>query len=907
MTFKPSDINTKHSKKMVSAMLASLMALSAGAGVAGADTAPAAVTTAAQGAFSDVKSGYWAEKHIYKLASLDILVGDRGLFRPGDAVTKQEAVTIAIRFMNQKSSLPAGSSVKLPAGISTSEYAKSYVSLAFELGLLEEAEESQGSSEKGIWGQQAASREWIAKLVIRAIGKESEAKAAGNASSSFTDDNQITAANKPYVNLAAELEIAQGTTGNKFNPQGTVTRAEITAFFNRGSEYTDYQYDNQYKGYITERTDSKLTLYTGSEYVSFTINSATPFYTHSSSSKIAPSDIKLYTELMVSGPNFNAAYVESTSDTPQVEVIEGSFERLSGNKLWMFTGDTYQEYAYTDHTVFYDQNGQVIKPENMTAGSIVELQRETFTSAKNPVVVQVKSGMVNKSAEGTIQSIDPSASTITVTNSTGTTDVLKIQEGTTVIRYHNEIVALSELKAGTVIKYSIKDSVTQTIEVTAGVERTVRGTLYELGSNLSTITYDRNGSLEVKLLASDPQIVISGMDAPKLTDLLADKTSGDEVELTLNAEDQVTKIEVLNRQMEPLNMVTVVSYNSKTKLLTVLDSSEKPHVFTLNDATKVDYNSTKPTLSGIEPYLTDGRKVNLTTIGTRALSISIVYKYEGTVSEINTSSKTVKLIQPNGQSISIPYQSTPTVELYGKASASLSDVSIGDQVTAMLSSNQDNLSKLYVKSAAQFELVSLNSSNYRAEVKKDGVTSSIYVESLPITNDNGAVIKPSDLQKGMLINVSFDGTSPTAVSVVKQTWGEISSINGGVVTYKTTTGSNETINAGSKVKIVKNGSTSNSISTLIDGDHVIVTKDADGTPVFQVLTPLSKTFWKYNAAANELQVKRASMSDNNYRFNLSPNVYIHEGDTTLSVQSLKDNDNIVVYLLNNVVIEISKQ
>lgn len=384
----------------------------------------------------------------------------------------------------------------------------------------------------------------------------------------------------------------------------------------------------------------------------------------------------------------------------------------------MFTGNTYQEFAFTDLTVFYDQNGQVIKPEDITAGSIVELQRETFTSAKNPVVVQVKSGMVNKSAEGTIQSIDSAASTVTVLNSTGTTDVLKVQEGTTVIRYHNEIVALTELKAGTVIKYSIKDSVTQSIEVTAGVERTVRGTLYELGSNLSTITYDRNGSLEVKLLAPDPQIVISGIDTPKLTDLLADKTSGDEVELTLNAEDQVTKIQVLNRQMEPLNMVTVVSYNSKTKLLTVLDSNQKPHVFTLNDATKVDYNSTKPTLSGIEPYLTDGRKVNLTTIGTRALSISIVYKYEGTVSEINTSSKIVKLIQSNGQTISIPYQSTPTVELYGKASASLSDVSIGDQVTAMLSSNQDNLSKLYVKSAAQFEVVSLNTSNYRAEVKK---------------------------------------------------------------------------------------------------------------------------------------------------------------------------------------------
>ncbi|MCM3783949.1 S-layer homology domain-containing protein [Neobacillus mesonae] len=905
MTFKPSDINSKRSKKMVSAMLASLMALSAGAGVAGAETAPAAVSTAATGAFSDVKSGYWAEKHIYKFAALDILVGDKGLFRPGDAVTKQEAVTIAVRFMNQRSNLPSGSSIKLPNGITTSEYAKSYVSLAFELGLLDDEEELQAVQKEENWGQQKASREWIAKLVIRAIGKESEAKSGGNSATSFADDSQITAANKPYVNLAADLEIAHGTTGNKFNPQGNVTRAEIAAFFNRGGEYSDYQYENQYKGYITELTDSKLTLYTGSEYVSFTVNSATPFFNSSSSAKIAASDIKLYTEVVVSGKNLTAAYVENTSDVPQVETIEGSFERLSGNKVWLFAGDTYQEFSYTDRTVFYDQNGQVIKPENITAGSIIELQRETFTAAKNPVAIHVKSGMVNKSAEGTIQSIDSSAKTVTVVNSSGSTDVLKVVDGATIIRYHNEIVTLSELKEGTLIKYSIKDSVTQSIEVTAGVERTVRGTLYELGSNLSTITYDRNGSLEVKLIADNPQIIISGIEEPKLTDLLADKTSGDEVELTLNSDDQVTKIQVLNRQMEPMNMVTVVSYNSKTKLLTVLDSNQKPHVFTLSDSTKVEYNSTNPSLSGIEPYLTDGRKVNLTTIGTRALSVSIVYKYEGTVSEINTSSKTVKLIQTNGQSVTIPYQSTPAVELYGKGSASLSDVSVGDQVTAMLNGNQDSLSKLYVKSAAQFELVSLNSTNYRAEVKKDGTTSQIYVDNIKITNDNGAVIKPSDLQKGMLINVSFDGNTPTAVSVVKQTWGEITAINGSTVSYKTTTGGSESVTVSGKVKVVKNGSTSTSLSALAASDHVILTKDADGTPVFQVLTALNKTFWKYSGS--ELQVKRSSLTDNNYRFNLSPNVYIHEGDATLSVQSLKDNDNIVLYLLNNVVMEISKQ
>ncbi|WP_249344782.1 S-layer homology domain-containing protein [Paenibacillus sp. Marseille-Q4541] len=907
MTFKPSNINSTHSKKMVSAMLASLMALSAYAGVAGAETAPASVTaTASTGLFTDVKSGFWAEKHIYKLASQNILLGNNGLFRPGDAVTQQEAITMAIRFVNREAELPSGDKAKLPEGISTSNYFKPYVSLAFDLDLIDENEELKATVDKGTWGEKKASREWIAKLIIRAIDKEAEAKAAGKLATDFADNDKISDSAKGYVNVAVDLNIAQGISGNKFDPQGNVTRAQLATFFSRGGGYKDYSYAGQHKGYITELTDSKITLYTGSTYLTLTRNANTPFFTSTSEQKITASDIALYSEVMIAGNNQTAAYVESLNNTPKTETIEGSFERLSGNKLWLFAGDKYQEYPFTDKTVFYDQNGNTIKPADLTAGSVIEIQRETFTSEKQPVIVQVKSGMVNKTASGKVQSVDATAKTVSVVNDSGAIDVLKIVDGVSIIRYQNEIVTLSELKMGTAVKYTIKDSVAQSIEITAGVERTVRGTLYELGANQSTITYKRDGgSLEVKLLVANPQIVISGIDQPTIADLLADGKSGDEVEITLNSNEEVTKIEVLNRQMEQVNLATVVSYNGKTKLLTVLDTNKKPQVFTLDEKTKLDYNTTSPTLSGIEPYLTDGRKVNLSTIGTRALSLSIVYKYEGTVAEINTNGKTVKLLQTNGQSITLPYQTTPSVELYGKSSASLSDLKVGDQVTAMLGANQDVISKIYVKSAAQFELLSLNLSTFRAEVKKDGSTSQIYVDKLTITGDNGAALKPADLKVGSLINVSFDGNTAQSIQVVKQTWGEISNISGSTVTYKSSSGSSESVNA-AKVKVVKNGSTSTTLASLAVTDHVIFTKDADGTPVFQVLSPVSKSFWTYNASTNELQVKRTSTTDSNYRYQLSPNVYIHQGDSTLSVQSLKDNDNIVLYLLNNVVVEISK-
>ncbi|MNW61919.1 hypothetical protein D3C74_400130 [compost metagenome] len=70
---------------------------------------------------------------------------------------------------------------------------------------------------------------------------------------------------------------------------------------------------------------------------------------------------------------------------------------------------------------------------------------------------------------------------------------------------------------------------------------------------------------------------------------------------------------------------------------------------------------------------------------------------------------------------------------------------------------------------------------------------------------------------------------------------------------------------------------------------------------------MSKQFWSYDGVGNQILVKRETTSDMNYRFALGSSVFVHQGDNTLSVQSLRDNDNIVLYLLNNVVMEIQKQ
>lgn len=178
-----------YTTKAVSAAMAGFMVFG-GAGTAiGASAAPAAAAQSASGgAFSDVKVGLWAEKHIYKLAAQGIVIGNNGQFRPNDSVTQQEAVLMALRFMKTDKQADSETAVVLPDGIEADNYFKPYVVLAFKQGLLDRTAESASVKDKQHWGKRAASREWIAELLIRALGKTQDAQAVGAEPTGFADD-----------------------------------------------------------------------------------------------------------------------------------------------------------------------------------------------------------------------------------------------------------------------------------------------------------------------------------------------------------------------------------------------------------------------------------------------------------------------------------------------------------------------------------------------------------------------------------------------------------------------------------------------------------------------------------------------------------------------------------------------
>ena len=146
--------------------------------------------------FSDV-SVNWSYKHISKLALLGVISGrGDGTFAPNDPVTHQEVLIMATQLMgmDDRDAEESGIDV-LPDEMEVSEWAKGYVSLALRNGLINIDEEraaiNNSNSTQG-WGSTPATREWVAKIVVRAAGKQAEADLLADQMVPFNDRELIT-------------------------------------------------------------------------------------------------------------------------------------------------------------------------------------------------------------------------------------------------------------------------------------------------------------------------------------------------------------------------------------------------------------------------------------------------------------------------------------------------------------------------------------------------------------------------------------------------------------------------------------------------------------------------------------------------------------------------------------------
>ena len=252
--------------------------------------------------FSDVPEDFWGGqgyRDIKSMAAKGLAKGyEDGTFRPNAKMTAVETLLFCAR----ATGVDAGTQVAiydnigkevsklLPSANGMNNWASSEMALAIETGVLSLSEleelaqtdpKSVKTDEKGLitssrtYLEETMPRENICKYLVRAMQLEPLAKSLSSYSLNYKykDAAQISPELLPYVYVLTNYGVVKGKETGNFDPQGAVTRAEMTTMLCRTlnlmeemgivtelSEYTDYPWAGGVITSVTEGADKSVIL-----------------------------------------------------------------------------------------------------------------------------------------------------------------------------------------------------------------------------------------------------------------------------------------------------------------------------------------------------------------------------------------------------------------------------------------------------------------------------------------------------------------------------------------------------------------------------------------------------------------------------------------------------------------------
>ncbi|CAM3128518.1 S-layer-like y domain-containing protein [Paenibacillus lupini] len=777
----------------------------------------------------------WAEKHVAKLALQGIVNGYNvtggAEFRPLKSVTQEEAVVMALRFAGLADEVKADDIIAYPDSFKVSNFFKPYILLAFKKGLLDQNEEyaSAAANPKLAWGSTPASREWVTKLMVKAIDKKELADDLSKTASTFADGNQITPKYLGYVNAAVSLELVKGVSATKFDPKAPVNRASLATLFSRAEKQYQVPYEGQVSGIVTAQTATSITLYSEGKETNYTLDSSSLFYTADSDNPIKAGDIKLYTDITLIGKSGKALYVESQGTEQHVKTITAKLDRVNTTDRYFYAwvNDEPVKFPYSSAVTIKDSTGKTLTVSDLKRDTNLTIVEDTFRTT--PQVVSI------------------TAEAQTVAN-------------------------------------------------------TATGQFYSAGSGL--INYLVDGNLQSKFLADNAEVIINGIEEPTVSDLLK---GIDNIKLTLNDEQEVTRIEVVNRNVSTLDSATVVNYSGDNKLLTVVDPvTTNASALFLTDSSKIDYNGSSITASQARAYLVANRKVKITYSGKNIISLSFIYKQTGTLVSVNSTDKLLSVKLDTGEKVSIPYTS-PLLQIPGVSVPTLSTLQAGDTITVLLDANQEKAATIQVHKTLQYQVTAVNTSTKLVSVKTaDNASKDISLVNVPITDENGTAVTISALTNGTIINVPYIGSTIVSVKLINMRYGTVSSVSASSLSVTEANGTTSTVSLSKGVKVIKGTQTTYTTSSIAAGDIIQVYKDENEQAIVTVAVGEKRTYWKYDAPNATIWTYKTTSEDNGNFSYITSDTKILYNNAAIQVTALKDGDSITIYSFNNKALKIVK-
>jgi len=862
-------------------------------------------TTVPKWKFTDV-SNQWFKKHIEKMGLMNITSGyANGSFRPNNSITQEEAVIMTIRMMNVEDELNMTSEVN--SSLIVSAGAKKFLDYALTkriVNIQEEMSAIDNARVKNEWGKTLATREWIAKLIVRAIGKSSEADAAANKSTQFEDEDNISIGYTGYINVAKNLGIVSGDNKGWFNPTKNVTRAEMAVFIGNAEKYAVKQNSHIVNGTVTNYSGYSISIQSATGLITLNISTNAVFYEQDNNAGILPPDITVGNHVSIIQYGNTAYFIEKlkSNANDQFETITGVFEDITQSQSILLTvNGEKKSYPFASNVTITSETGTGLSLSSLVVGSSLELKRKIGSESVEISHIIVKSVPVLKTVIGTIGTIFSASNMVEVKETaTGIAKTYEIPSGVELMSGDKKLAGVGDLHPADEVTVDLKDGIVTTFTVTKSSIVTAEGKvdtvdvkgkkIFLLGPDNTLVGYFTDVEVEV---------MISGLTSAGLSDVQIT----DEVILELKGDNLVRKIYVKNRKIETKLGLEFYAFEDNSIILKNKDKTFE--VFAMSDGVNLNYNGTAVTTLNINSYFTKGKKVDITYSGDRIISMTLATKYIGKVIENNLATKTLKINSDNLGTISFSYISTPAVEIFGKTSSVLADIKKDDSIQIELDSNQDKVVR--VRSMQTMIVKVTSKQSYKLTVTaENGSTSDVYgANAVPITHFNKSSANYTDIIEGGYIQATFAGTDVTDVYIPNTLIGKVTSVGVNSLVIDEYGKSSKTINDNNNVKVVKGSSVYASLSFVTANDRIAIVEGKAGTRLITIIQPEKKTFLSYYASGKTVELKRKLLTENN-QFPLMDSAYIHKGSQVLDITALKKEDSLDVYFLNGKIVEIEK-
>lgn len=281
--------------------------------------------------FSDVGSSLkWAESYINSVYESGLMVGDYNdygarIFRGNENITYSEAaqlvysMTVKSGFATDVTELGIDRYSMEMANEGIDEWAKKPVAFCMEKGIISSYELTKFKEN----GQNVKiSREDMCVMFGKALALSYSV--SSGTSLSFNDTWNISAAAKPYVELLNKLVIISGDENNNFNPKANITRAETAVIASKTYEVMKQKIVTNPESGYTQTSGTVVSVYesngtyvlrltTSDGVAGFVLTDATPVY-NNASSNVGPSGLGLGDSVTVYSSGASIARVVITKD-----------------------------------------------------------------------------------------------------------------------------------------------------------------------------------------------------------------------------------------------------------------------------------------------------------------------------------------------------------------------------------------------------------------------------------------------------------------------------------------------------------------------------------------------------------------------------------------------------------------